>query len=136
MRKIDLIVVHCTATPAGRDVSISDVDRWHRQRGFSSVGYHYLVRLNGLVELGRPLSSVGAHCKGHNCHSIGVAYVGGLDADGMNAKDTRTEAQKRSLCDLIAQLKRRFPAAIVRGHCDYAAKACPCFNAMEEYSQL
>lgn len=135
MRKINEIIVHCTATPAGRQVSVADVDRWHRQRGFNGIGYHYLVGLDGIVEKGRPVEVAGAHCMGHNMASIGVAYVGGLDAQGRPA-DTRTPEQRLALRELIAALRKRFPQARVHGHRDFAAKACPCFDATSEYSTL
>jgi len=134
MRKIDKIIVHCSATAAGKDFGASDIDRWHRARGFNSIGYHYVVRLDGRVERGRDESEVGAHCKGQNAHSIGVCYIGGLRADGRTPCDTRTAAQRRALRELIAGLRRRYPGATVHGHREYAAKACPCFDAAREYA--
>jgi len=135
MRTIDTIIVHCTATPAGRDVTVADVDRWHRERGFDGIGYHYLVGLDGTVHVGRPLERAGAHCKGHNAHSIGVCYVGGLDA-GMSPADTRTDSQRKALVKLLTVLRRRFGRVQIRSHCDFAAKACPCFDATAEYRDL
>lgn len=135
MRKIDLIIVHCTATPEGKDFRAKDVDLWHRQRGFNKIGYHYLVDLNGTVEKGRDEAEIGAHCKGHNSDSIGVCYVGGLDKYG-EPKDTRTEAQKKSLRSLLTKLKMKYPSAVIHGHRDFAAKACPCFDATGEYKNL
>ena len=134
MRKITEIIIHCTATPAGRDVTAKDVTAWHRERGFRTIGYHYLVGLRGNVESGRPEHETGAHCKGHNACSIGVAYVGGLNAAGEPA-DTRTEAQKMALKRLVADLRQRYPGASVHGHREFAAKACPCFDAGKEYGQ-
>lgn len=136
MRKIDLIIVHCTATPRGRDVSAAEVDRWHRGRGWQEIGYHYLIRLDGTVEAGRPVETPGAHCAGHNATSLGVCYVGGVERDGRTPADTRTQAQRLALRRLLRMLKRRFPAARIRGHRDFAAKACPCFDATNEYSDL
>ena len=135
MRRIDLIIVHCTATPAGRDVTAADVDRWHRQRGFRSIGYHYLVRLDGRVEQGRSDAEVGAHCSGRNANSIGVCYAGGCDSR-MNPDDTRTPEQCRALRELLAELKARYPDAKICGHRDFAAKACPSFDATSEYAEL
>lgn len=135
MRKITEIIVHCTATPAGRPVSAADVDRWHKQRGFNGIGYHYLVGADGYIELGRPENLAGAHCAGHNMHSIGVAYAGGLDADGRPA-DTRSPLQKAAIRRLLADLRRRYPDASIRGHRDFAPKACPCFDATAEYAGL
>ncbi len=134
-RVVNLIVVHCTATPAGRDVTAADVDRWHRQRGFRCIGYHYLVRLDGRIERGRPENEQGAHCRGHNARSIGVGYAGGLDANGRPA-DTRTPEQRAALMTLLRDLRRRYPEAVIRGHRDFAAKACPCFDATTEYAAL
>ena len=136
MRKINLIVVHCTATPEGRDVTVADIDRMHRARGWKKIGYHYVVYRDGSVHEGRPLAEVGAHCKGHNAHSIGVCYVGGLTADGRKAKDTRTLEQKDALVLLLVRLKTQFPMAKIHGHRDFAAKECPSFDATREYAGI
>lgn len=133
MRKITEIIVHCTATPEGRAVTAADVDRWHRQRGFDGIGYHYLVYLDGTVAEGRPIERIGAHCKGHNANSIGVCYVGGLATDRKTPKDTRTSGQKDALLQLINRLRTEYPGVKVRGHRDYARKDCPCFDATGEY---
>ena len=131
MRKIEKIIVHCTATPEGRDVSVADVTRWHRARGFRTIGYHYLIGLDGRVHPGRPLEQVGAHCVGQNATSVGVCYVGGCDKQ-MRPKDTRTAAQRESLRELVSELKARFPGATVHGHREFAAKACPSFDVGKE----
>ncbi|MCR5870698.1 MULTISPECIES: N-acetylmuramoyl-L-alanine amidase [unclassified Sphingomonas] len=150
MRKITHLVVHCSATPEGRDVSAKEIDGWHRQRGFARIGYHYVVRLDGTVESGRPLEQPGAHVAGHNANTIGIVYAGGLAKDGKTPKDTRTAAQKVALTDLLKSLKRRFPNAIVQGHRDFSPdldkdgkvepheymKACPSFDAKSEYAKL
>lgn len=135
MRKITEIIVHCTATPEGRAVTAADVDRWHRQRGFDGIGYHYLVYLDGTVAEGRPIERIGAHCKGHNANSIGVCYVGGLATDRKTPKDTRTSGQKDALLQLINRLRTEYPGVKVRGHRDYARKDCPCFDATGEYAE-
>lgn len=135
MRKITEIIVHCTATPAGREVSVAEIDSWHRQRGFKGIGYHYVVHLDGRVEAARPEEQVGAHCLRHNAESIGVCYVGGCDANGMST-DTRTPAQRDSLVRLLRSLVARYPGARIRGHCDFARKACPCFDATRQYAYL
>ncbi len=134
-RNITEIIVHCTATPAGRRVSVADIDSWHRQRGFNGIGYHYVVELDGHIAQGRPVHLTGAHCKGHNSNSIGVVYVGGLDADG-RAADTRTAAQRKALAGLLDDLRKLYPGAAIHGHRDFAAKECPCFNATKEYAAL
>lgn len=104
MRTINEIIVHCSATPEGRSFNVTDIDRWHRQRGFSCIGYHYVVLLDGVIERGRPEEVVGAHCKGHNRRSIGVCYIGGLDSNN-EPKDTRTAAQRHALLRLMRELK-------------------------------
>jgi N-acetyl-anhydromuramyl-L-alanine amidase AmpD len=150
MRTINHIIIHCSATPEGKDFHASDIDRWHRQRGFRCIGYHYVVDLDGKIEKGRPDSQVGAHCKGHNAHSIGVCYVGGLAADGKTPKDTRTAAQRSSLLKLLLDLRRMYPHAIICGHRDMSPdtnhngkvdkwewlKACPSFDAAQEYKDI
>lgn len=135
MRTIDEIIVHCTATKAGRHFDVNDVRRWHLQRNFRDIGYHFLVLLDGTVQQGRPLAEAGAHCTGHNARSIGVCYVGGLSASGQPA-DTRTTAQRLALRNLLVGLKRQFPTAVIHGHRDFADKACPCFDATKDYSEL
>ncbi len=133
MRKINRIIIHCTATLEGREVTVKDIDRWHRDRGFAGIGYHYVIYLDGTVHEGRPLERVGAHCRGQNAHSIGIVYVGGLTSDGTTPKDTRTDAQRAALHTLVSRLREQFPAATVHGHREFAAKACPCFNVIEEH---
>ncbi len=130
-----MIIVHCTATPCGREVTAADIDRWHRLRGFNGIGYHFVVRLDGRVEAGRPVERAGAHCKGYNARSIGVAYVGGVEADGVTPADTRTDAQRAALRELIERLRTQYGIMRVHGHRDFAAKACPSFDATAEYSR-
>ncbi len=132
MRKITEIIIHCTATPRGREVTAAMVDRWHRANGWAGIGYHWLIRLDGTVEPGRPEDQPGAHCRGHNSNSIGIAYVGGTEADGVTPADTRTPAQRRSLKKLVATLRVRYPYATVHGHNEFSAKACPCFDVAGE----
>ena len=135
MRSIDKIIVHCSATREGQHVTVQQIRQWHLQRNFADIGYHYVVYLDGTVHKGRPLEKAGAHCKGYNAHSIGICYVGGLDRQG-KPKDTRTAAQKAALLSLIRELRQRFPRATVHGHREFANKACPCFDAKKEYSQV
>lgn len=135
MRRIDAIIVHCSATKEGQDFRAKDIDRWHKERGFKSCGYHYVITLDGSVERGRKDSEIGAHCSGHNAHSIGVCYVGGLDING-KPKDTRTPAQRAALLDLLFLLKQQYPDAVIYGHLDFANKDCPCFDARNEYKNI
>ena len=121
---IDSIIIHCSATRAGQDLRAKDIDRMHRARGFNQIGYNFVIDLDGTVENGRSLSIDGAHCntKGfsgisYNKHSIGICYIGGLDASG-HPKDTRTEVQKNALCDLVAKLCREYDIVELLGHRD------------------
>jgi N-acetyl-anhydromuramyl-L-alanine amidase AmpD len=134
MRRITLIVIHCSAVKPDQQSSAAQIDSWHRQRGFHlGIGYHYVIRRDGTLEMGRPEYMVGAHCKNHNQHSIGVCYEGGLDIRGDPA-DTRTEAQKRTMRQLVDELRQRYPKAIVVGHHNLnPLKACPCFDAIKEF---
>lgn len=131
MRKITEIIIHCSATPEGRDFTVEQIRRWHLQRGFRDIGYHFVIYRDGTIHSGRPVAQAGAHCLGHNANSIGVCYVGGVGIDGKTPKDTRTEAQKRSLKALIERLHRLYPGATLHGHCEYAKKACPSFDVKE-----
>ncbi len=135
-RKITEIIVHCTATREGLDYGVEDVRRWHKQQGWSDIGYHYLIGRNGELWTGRDVNISGAHCSGHNRNSIGVCYVGGLASDGKTAKDTRTHDQKGTLLSLLIDLKRMYPEAVIYGHRDFARKDCPSFNARAEYSMI
>lgn len=130
MRELKEIILHCTATKEGIDYSVEQVRKWHLDRGFNDIGYHFLIRLDGTVEAGRPLETVGAHCKGHNANSIGIAYVGGLDKNG-RPKDTRTLPQKEAMRRLVHDLKQYFPRLEVHCHNEYSTKACPCFSVSE-----
>lgn len=135
-RTIDKIIIHCTATPEGRDYTVADITYWHKQRGFSDIGYHYVIYRDGTIHEGRNVNIAGAHCTGYNTHSIGVCYVGGLAADGVTPKDTRTQAQREALETLLVTLKGNYPRATIYGHRDLSAKACPCFDARKEYKDL
>lgn len=124
------IIVHCAATPEGRDVTAKDIDRMHKQRGFKGIGYHYFIKLDGTVEKGREETAVGAHCIGHNAKAIGICYAGGVAKDAKTPKDTRTPEQKKAMIDLIHQLMKKWniPASKVYGHYQFANKACPSFK--------
>lgn len=135
MREIREIIVHCSATPEGRHTTVKEIDSWHKQRGWKGIGYHYVIYLDGSIHKGRDIEVVGAHCTGHNKNSIGVCYIGGCDKD-MKPKDTRTEEQKEALIELLTRLKKRYPNAKIYGHRDFANKACPSYDAAEEYREL
>ena len=137
MRSITLIIIHCSAVRPDQQSSVAQIDSWHRERGFKlGIGYHYVVRRDGQVEPGRPEFLVGAHCLNHNSHSIGVCYEGGLNIRGQPA-DTRTEAQKQAMRQLLEDLHRRYPRALIVGHHDLnPGKDGPCFDAVREYRDL
>jgi N-acetylmuramoyl-L-alanine amidase len=136
MRDINKIIVHCSATKDGQHYDIDDIRSWHvNGNGWSDVGYHFVVLLDGRIQIGRPLEKMGSHCKGQNKTSIGVCYIGGLDSSG-KYRDTRTYEQRESLEVLIATLVRMFPDSDVFGHNNFSSKACPCFDAHEEYKYL
>lgn len=132
MRKIDKIIIHCSATKQGQHFTVEDIDRWHKARGFAKIGYHYVIYLDGSVHKGRPEEQIGAHTLGHNSTSLGICYIGGLDISGQ-PKDTRTEEQKAALTELVDDLKAKYPKAQVFGHYELAAKACPCFDVKKEF---
>lgn len=152
-KTIDAIVIHCSATRAGQDVRAADIDKWHKERGFTCIGYNFVIDLDGTVEVGRPLNRDGAHCNtaglsgvAYNKHSIGICYVGGLDRDGKPA-DTRTPEQKQALADLVYRLINEYPIVEVIGHRDASPdknkdgkitpnewlKQCPCFDVRAEF---
>ena len=135
-RVINEIIVHCSATPEGKDYTLDTIRQWHRQRGFSDIGYHYVIHPDGTVEEGRDVNIAGAHCSGHNSKSIGICYIGGMTADNKKAKDTRTEEQRKSLKALLMAMRKLYPNAKIHGHRDFAAKACPSFDATEEYKNI
>ena len=140
MRQITLIVIHCSAVRPNQRSSAKDIDKWHKERGFNGIGYHYVIRRDGTIELGRPEWMIGAHChvagQNHNKYSIGVCYEGGLDIRGQPA-DTRTEAQRLTMRRLLEELHERYPRAMIVGHHDlYPPKPCPCFDVVNEYKDL
>ena len=149
MRTVTFIILHCSATRAGQCYGFERCRKDHIRRGFQDIGYHYYITRDGSVHEGRPLSQPGAHCKGHNQHSIGVCYEGGLDASG-EAADTRTKAQRKSLRALLTRLHGDYPDAIILGHRDLSPdrdgnglitpnewlKQCPCFDALLDYEDL
>jgi N-acetylmuramoyl-L-alanine amidase len=140
MRKVHKIIIHCTATPEGREVSVETIRKWHLKRGWRDIGYHFVISLDGKVNEGRPIEQTGAHTKGQNFDSIGIAYVGGVEAERKDgkwiAKDTRTPKQINALEETLCYLKILHPKAVVYGHNDFSRKACPSFDAREEYEWI
>ncbi|NNM75075.1 N-acetylmuramoyl-L-alanine amidase [Enterovirga sp. DB1703] len=147
---MDTLVVHCTASPDGTDLTVKQIDAMHRAQGWAQIGYHYVIRLDGTVEPGRPESVVGAHVAGHNTGSIGISYVGGLERKTLKPKDTRTPAQKAAIERLLADLVSRYPITRILGHRDFSPdkdgdglieprewiKVCPCYDAGPEHTHL
>lgn len=137
MRRIDTLVVHCTATPEGRDVDVNTIRKWHtRDNGWKDIGYHFVIYRDGSIHTGRSIEQVGAHVAGHNSGSIGVTYVGGCDVN-MKPKDTRTPAQKIALRKLLGELVPKYKILTLVGHRDFdKGKDCPCFDAKSEYADI
>lgn len=156
IKDIKLIVIHCTASPENKDYSFEQLLKDHIARGFGGCGYHLFVRKDGTVHKGREFTSVGAHVAGYNTNSIGISYEGGVTAK-LKPKDTRTEAQKEKILDCIFQVLKAIREAggdtrkvKIVGHRDLSPdkngdgiitadewlKACPCFNASEEYKDI
>lgn len=136
---INEIILHCSATKEGVPFNAADINKWHIKRGFKKIGYNYVILLDGTVEKGREEGTIGAHTIGHNAHSIGICYIGGLDDNG-KAKDTRTEEQKKALLKLVHSLLKKYDLTIkdVHGHYEFANKACPCFKITtfkDEYNE-
>ena len=134
-REIKLLVIHCSATRCNVSFTVEQLRQCHLQRGFKDIGYHFYITRNGELHHCRPVSEPGAHVRGFNRHSIGICYEGGLDEEGRPA-DTRTQAQRFALLDLLTILKHQYPDAQILGHYQLSAsihKACPCFDSRKEY---
>ena len=136
VRQITKIILHCSATREGQDVSVETIRKWHLNRGWSDIGYHYVIYLDGSIHEGRPVNRSGAHTKGYNSKSIGICYAGGLEKDGKTPKDTRTPEQDTALTNLITALLEMYPTATLHGHNEFANKACPSFDVQKEYNFL
>jgi N-acetyl-anhydromuramyl-L-alanine amidase AmpD len=138
------LVVHCSATAPTQDIGVREITQWHIQRGFDTIGYHYVIRRDGSQETGRPENAIGAHVKGHNAKSVGVCLVGGVSAAG-KPENNFTETQFATLGKLLDQLQSRYPKARILGHRDLSPdlngdgiitpnefiKACPSFDVSE-----
>ena len=149
MRVINLIVVHCSATKADRDFTEQDLEVCHRRRGMNGPGYHFYIRKNGDIKSTRPIERIGAHSRGFNKESIGICYEGGLDKNG-KAKDTRTDAQKKAMRELVQDICHRHDIIDILGHRDTSPdkngngivekcewmKECPCFDVKSEFTSF
>lgn len=143
-RRIDKIIIHCTASKEGQDMTVEQIDKIHRRNGWAGCGYHFVIYRDGTIHDGRSIDKIGAHTGGYNTGSIGVCYVGGLDKNG-KPKDTRTLKQKHALYALVSRLMLMYPIKEVKGHRDYSPdkdgdgkiskyewiKSCPCFEVAE-----
>jgi len=136
MRNIKEIIIHCSATREEQQVSVDTIRDWHLAKGWNDIGYHFYIDLDGTINKGRNIDKIGAHCKGHNRNSIGICYCGGVESDGKTPKDTRTQEQKDSLLHVLKTLKAMYPEAVIYSHSEFAAKACPSFDATGEYEDI
>lgn len=132
--RTDFIAIHCSATSEKSDIGAEDIDRWHRKQGWACIGYHYVIRRNGTLEVGREEKKIGSHVQGFNSNSIGICMVGGVDADDISkAENNFTPAQFATLKKLLVDLKARYPKAKIQGHRDFpkVRKACPSFSVAD-----
>lgn len=127
------IIIHCAATKPSMKVDATVIDRWHRERGWLKIGYHYVIGRDGTIEIGRDVDSIGAHAKGYNASSIGICLVGGLSEDG-EPENNYTDAQWDMLWVLVKGLETSFPVAKVIGHNNVSSKTCPNFDVGEWYA--
>ena len=130
-RKINLIVVHCSATRVNKNFTVEQLEACHKARGFKGIGYHFYIRKDGTMTQHRKLLEVGAHARPYNRCSIGICYEGGLDEQGKPCNTMTTEQETR-LIDLFRNLKILFPKAKIVGHRDLPGttpKECPCLDA-------
>jgi len=135
MRDITRIILHCSATVEGKDYSVDTIRVWHKKRGWSDIGYHWVIRLDGSIEVGRPLEKSGAHTKGHNKDSVGVCYIGGCDADG-KPKDTMNPEQEKAWRMIVLSLRTLYGDLTIHGHNEFSNKACPSFVVKEKFADM
>ena len=136
MRLVKEVIIHCSATRESQQVSVDTIRDWHLAKGWNDIGYHFYIDLDGTIHKGRDIDKIGAHCKGRNRNSIGVCYCGGVEADGKTPKDTRTQEQKESLLHVLKTIKAMYPESMIYSHNEFAAKACPSFDATGEYEDI
>ena len=131
MRKVtNRVIVHTTDTPPSMNIGVEEIREWHIERGFNGIGYHYVIRKNGTIEKGRDENMVGAHCKGRNWESIGIACVG-----GWKGEDDRTDAQRTSLHTLCKKLYDKYSLEF-NSHSEFSKKSCPNYDAKSELSYI
>tara|TARA_R100001460_G_scaffold59854_2_gene99872 strand:+ start:1338 stop:1751 length:414 start_codon:yes stop_codon:yes gene_type:complete len=136
MRDINRIVLHCSATVEGKDYSVDTIRKWHTNKGWSDIGYHYVIQLDGTISQGRPIDKQGAHVRGHNKDSVGICYIGGVDAD-IKPKDTMTPEQNSAFRMLVRSIRILFGEDItIHGHNEFSSKACPSFEVKEKFFDM
>ena len=137
MRTFEAIALHCSATPPSMDLGACVIEKWHVARGWSQIGYHFVLRRDGTVERGRPMHLAGAHVKGHNEYTVGVCYVGGVDENN-EPQDNMTDAQHAAFVELVEKLRDVFGPLEVWGHRDFphVRKACPSFEVVDKFGKL
>lgn len=133
-RVIDKIIIHCSATMPKMDIGVKEIRKWHKARGWNDIGYHFVIRRNGELEIGRDINLTGAHVKGHNVGSIGICMVGGVN-EYNDAEDNFTVAQWDTARQLLTYFQIDYPYATIHGHNEYANKACPSFDVQKELNQ-
>lgn len=132
MRKINKIIIHCADTRVDQDFTAADIDKWHKQRGWNGIGYHYVILLDGTIQKGRPEERAGAHCKGHNLNSIGVCFMGGKNEDG-SKWEKPLNAQIQAYLQLEAELSNKYQGIEIKGHYELSSKSCPNFEICKLY---
>ena len=138
MREINRIIIHCSATREGQDITVETIKDWHvNGNGWSDIGYHYCIRLNGDIEPGRGIEKRGAHVRGHNDDSIGICYIGGCEGDGQTPKDTMTPEQEEAMRELVYSLRMVWTKKLtLHGHNEFSDKACPSFKVSEKFADI
>lgn len=134
MRPITKIILHCSATNDDLDINAAMIDNWHRKKGWSGIGYHYIIKLDGSLEIGRRVGDIGAHCAGENSGSIGICYIGGLREN--KPCDTMTSPQEMTFIRLVNALRFTLGELALHGHNEFANKACPSFDVRKKYAWL
>lgn len=134
-RKINLAVIHCSDTFASMDIGVDTIRRWHLRRGWSDIGYSFVIKRDGTIETGRPINKPGAHAKGYNKNSIGICWVGGKAEDG-SPEDNRTPEQKEALHMLLAYWTFKVDELKIIGHNEVSSKDCPCFSVPEWLEEI
>lgn len=138
LKAVEYIVIHCSATKEDQNFTVEDIRRWHRQRGWMDVGYHFVITRDGEVQKGRPHDVPGAHVRGFNHISLGICMVGGVESDGKKPESNYTAFQWKALEALVTDLHTLHPDATVLGHRDMpnVNKACPSFDAIEWWDKV